>query len=584
MPDEEFRVSRRDILRLALGLWVVTVCLVVASLMTATRNRSSAAIERATQRATVIEGPAAPSTPQPEAPASAEVATLPRGDSPLHCLVQDSGQRAIDGAQVMLLSSSGEILESATSDSAGEAVLQRVGGDGAEVVARAKTYAMCREYDPRQGSAVGSASTQAPKLLLTLYPGLAVQGRVIAPDGSSVERAAIILWRCCDPPPAAPVLARPDSSLIHAVSEADGTFEIPDLDPGVPHFVVAAGAGLLCAERVRIVPIQYQARPLVMTVSYAYGIGVVFRETGGKPIRAGPALWGVPWPTLNLPATLSTIDAHSTQVRLARLDIPAELDRNIGDRLFFLCAGSVASKRIGDIPLHAALPGYRPLRAEVAAYRFDSSPYRMQYIECIPVSASGFGRLEIVARRTDPSTLEDSPDRRPGQQTPFASVRLYADPAVREGPAYLEFLLHNASLVPLEVDGVPCGDYRVVVSNPVLPAREPLRVTITPDETARLEFETPRLGRLTVTLDVCQPGRAPRAYRGPAIITIAYAAGFRHSRDHGFRSSPYVVGGLPEGTFRVSAVVDGFVSEFEDLRVEGGSDTHAAFALRLASE
>jgi len=329
-----------------------------------------------------------------------------------------------------------------------------------------------------------------------------------------------------------------------ATSLSDGSFVILGLSSKESYFLIAGGGGYASLETPD--GIGAGESGIQITVSPVFGAVLSILGQDGEALspKTGAWLTGVAFGFGDGEGYVESGRAQPISVSKALLaGVSPTLIRDLGlYRHAFFFVSDVRSESVGPVQFCVDLPGYDPIRTTVWAQLLSTGV--ASYEVRVARTTEGFGRLTV--------NLEGAlPRARLAKHSPgfysFATVRLIP----LAGGAILKYGIIDLLQDSQTFEGIPFGTYTI----DILPNHSMLRFP----ETLRTVIEIGS-AEVAVTFDLSNTG-------GVEVLILdenggvfdGYCSVELHRTDSAndvlgisaFLESPYVVSGLPEGTYAV---------------------------------
>ncbi|MBL8695135.1 MAG: hypothetical protein JNJ88_13655 [Planctomycetes bacterium] len=238
-----------------------------------------------------------------------------------------------------------------------------------------------------------------------------------------------------------------------ATTDQDGEFTIYGLRSSIGYELAAGGNGLISSS-VRARSGESGVR---LSVKKVFGLLVRHTEQDGTPLRLtnGPDIHEIPEPGFNLAGGLGPrMDSPYT----ALLGLPSDIIGRNRRHSVILQTGPMEAEQLGPIRYYCAILGYA--HANPTLYLPPLSEGRLQ-VRDLPLTPEvrSKGTLTVDLDlgdnwRTDSGRFPD------GTTVPLGKVLAYRKDA-DGGISGIEVLVHSETALPIVLDGLPVGEYRV---------------------------------------------------------------------------------------------------------------------------
>jgi len=349
-----------------------------------------------------------------------------------------------------------QVVAEATSNEDGSFRLERPEG-GSGVSLRAKKPG----YVPAYLSAPHGA---AAALVLELQEAASISGVVVDENGKRVQGALVRAWDAQGTSPfdqsRGPIsFARTLRHARHALTDADGRFEIESVAHGTAYRLVASSKYRVLGKP--FFETSTEAKPVRLELHPIYLLWVEIQEPDGSSIVIDPRVNSLSFSALAVtyPSGLPfPISDRSWRLRRSRLSFPEgvvgrRFDMHQVVQWFVLGSGE---KRLGPYIVRAELPGYASTRGSFWARRLDD--IRQPDLLTVARTAREFGKLKVGF-----DIPAQSRTRFPTEVAMLVLNRRDR-PELNEG---IRFEINQVPSTPILFESIPTGQYSVAVKSTI---------------------------------------------------------------------------------------------------------------------
>lgn len=434
----------------------------------------------------------------------------------------DRSSRPVAGASVFASTESG-VTEFGLTDADGVLVVRvpaDLGWFGASKTGYATAFARI----------AGGSEASGSEVLLMLDSECTIVGIVRSPDGVTPRVPVTVhAWPESIRPTAAWLRFRGQMAPLRATMDAEGQFELRGLSRGERYCVTASASGCV-ADSIECTTAP--AIGLELKLKWVFALDVRAVDSKGQHVRTSGDVHGfrgTTWQEVGESDELSQLQVNDLRAMLIGLDSGVQLVGDSGRNLLIYLRNSGGA--VGPIAMTWRVPGYAPKDVELLVPRLESATPRVELVQLESrVECWGAASIQISfgEERVDTSLLALGRLRLSG----IDSEETYSL-AVRRAETRT-------------VDGIPCGSYRAslqVRDLVEIGTADGLPVTIRADSEASLKFDLSALG----TINVHFAHSSERAYEG--VVNGYLVHNERVWVPVQFKGAPYVVTGLPSGTY-----------------------------------
>lgn len=418
--------------------------------------------------------------------------------------------------------------------------MDQIGSTDSEgiLVARApKSSGWLVASKPGYATAFSRMVTSAPgssfEVVLMLDSECAIRGEVRAPGGVAPQfPVTVYAWPESIRPTDAWLRTESEGTPLRAAVEPDGQFELRGLSHGRRYCVTAAAEGCV-ADSIECWDAPSYGVQLKLKWVHALEVRAV--DSSGQHVRTSGALYeaaGTTWGVIRGGRSSGRLTIDDPRARLMMLD-PGVRESDSSSRILLIYLSDTGTA-VGPFAMTWRVPGYAPKDVELLVPRLESATPPVELVH-LDSRATCWGaasiRVSVGAAPLDTSVLALGELRWRGVGTKDT----YSTSIYRAGTRTL--------------DGIPCGTYEVnllVRSSAVIGTTLGLPVTIGSDSETPVDFDLSRLGTITVSILRGAGDAFERAFDGYLVLNDRARIPVQ------FLGAPYVVGGLPPGSYGLS--------------------------------